>query len=31
MDGLECRVAKNGAVEVKWERFRAGVAEKIVQ
>ena len=31
MDGLECRVAKNGSVEVKWERFRAGVAEKIVQ
>jgi hypothetical protein len=24
-------VAKNGSVEVKWERFRAGVAEKIVQ
>jgi menaquinol-cytochrome c reductase iron-sulfur subunit len=31
MDALECRVAKNGSVEVKWEKFRAGVAEKIVQ
>lgn len=31
MDALECRVAKNGAVEVKWERFRAGVAEKVIQ
>ncbi len=31
MDVLECRVAKNGSVEVKWEKFRAGVAEKIVQ
>ena len=31
MDALECRVAKNGSVEVKWEKFRAGVAEKVVQ
>lgn len=31
MDALECRVAKNGEVEVKWEKFRAGVAEKVVQ
>ena len=31
MDALECRVAKNGSVEVKWEKFRAGVAQKVVQ
>ena len=31
MDALECRVAKNGEVEVKWQKFRAGVAEKVVQ
>lgn len=31
MDALECRVGKNGEVEVKWEKFRAGIAEKVVQ
>jgi menaquinol-cytochrome c reductase iron-sulfur subunit len=31
MDELECRVGRNGRVEVKWQRFRAGVAEKVVQ
>ena len=31
MDALECRVGGNGRVEVKWQRFRAGVAEKVVQ
>lgn len=31
MDALECRVAKNGEVEVKWEKFRAGIAEKVAQ
>jgi len=31
MDALECRVAANGAVEVKWEKFRAGIAGKVVQ
>lgn len=31
MDALECRVAKNGEVEVKWQKFRAGIAEKVVQ
>ncbi|MFM7184679.1 MAG: Rieske (2Fe-2S) protein [Planctomycetota bacterium] len=31
MDALECRVGPNGRVEVKWQRFRAGVAEKVVQ
>jgi Rieske Fe-S protein len=31
MDALECRVAKNGEVEVKWQKFRAGVAAKVEQ
>jgi len=31
MDELECRVGRNGEVEVKWQKFRAGVAEKVVQ
>ena len=31
MDALECRVAKNGEVEVKWQKFRAGVAGKVEQ
>jgi hypothetical protein len=31
MDALECRVAKNGEVEVKWQKFRAGVADKVEQ
>jgi Rieske Fe-S protein len=31
MDDLECRVGGNGQVEVKWQKFRAGVAEKVVQ
>lgn len=31
MDELECRVGGNGQVEVKWQKFRAGVAEKVVQ
>lgn len=31
MDALDCRVGKNGEVEVKWQRFRAGIAGKEVQ
>lgn len=31
MDTLECRVAQNGGVEVKWQKFRAGVADKVEQ
>jgi menaquinol-cytochrome c reductase iron-sulfur subunit len=31
MDALECRVAKNGAVEVLWQKFRAGIAQKVTQ
>jgi len=31
MDALECRVGARGEVEVKWQRFRAGVADKVVQ
>jgi len=31
MDELECRVGGNGQVEVKWQKYRAGVAEKVVQ
>jgi menaquinol-cytochrome c reductase iron-sulfur subunit len=29
MDALECRVGKGGEVEVKFEKFRAGVAAKV--
>lgn len=31
MDSLECRLGGNGEVEVKFERFRAGIAEKEAQ
>jgi Rieske Fe-S protein len=31
MDALECRVGRNGEVEVKWQKFRAGIAGKEVQ
>ncbi|MGI9178029.1 MAG: ubiquinol-cytochrome c reductase iron-sulfur subunit [Pirellulales bacterium] len=31
MDALDCRIDGNGAVEVKWEKFRAGIAGKEVQ
>jgi hypothetical protein len=31
MDALECRVAKNGAVEVLWAKFRTGIAGKVPQ
>jgi Rieske Fe-S protein len=31
MDALECRVAKNGEVEVLWQKFRAGIAAKVTQ
>jgi Rieske Fe-S protein len=31
MDALECRVAKNGEVEVLWQKFRAGIADKVSQ
>jgi Rieske Fe-S protein len=31
MDTLDCRIGGNGAVEVKWEKFRAGIAGKEVQ
>jgi menaquinol-cytochrome c reductase iron-sulfur subunit len=30
MDSLECRVAENGEVAVKWQSFRAGIADKVV-
>lgn len=29
MDSLECRVSQNGEVAVKWQTFRAGIAEKV--
>lgn len=29
MDTLECRVGKNGEIEVKFEKFRAGIADKV--
>jgi Rieske Fe-S protein len=31
MDALECRVAKNGTVEVLWKKFRTGIAGKVPQ
>jgi Rieske Fe-S protein len=31
MDTLECRVAKNGEVEVLFQKFRAGIAAKVAQ
>ncbi len=31
MDGLECRVAEGGAVEVKWENFYTGIAAKVAR
>jgi Rieske Fe-S protein len=31
MDALECRIAKNGAVEVLWAKFRTGIAGKVPQ
>ena len=31
MDGLACRVAAGGAVEVKWENFYTGIAEKVAR
>ena len=31
MDGLECRVGKNGEVAVKWQNFYSGVAEKVAR
>lgn len=30
MDSLECRVGVNGEVAVKWQTFRAGIADKVV-
>jgi menaquinol-cytochrome c reductase iron-sulfur subunit len=30
MDSLECRVGDNGEVAVKWQTFRAGIADKVV-
>jgi menaquinol-cytochrome c reductase iron-sulfur subunit len=30
MDSLECRVGENGDVAVKWQTFRAGIADKVV-
>lgn len=29
MDSLDCRVDRNGEVAVKWQTFRAGIAEKV--
>jgi menaquinol-cytochrome c reductase iron-sulfur subunit len=31
MDGLACRVAANGTVEVKWETFYTGIADKVAR
>ena len=31
MDGLECQVAKNGEVAVKWQNFYTGIAEKVAR
>ena len=31
MDGLECRVAADGTVEVKWENFYSGIADKVAR
>jgi len=31
MDELECEVAADGAIAVRWQKFRAGVAEKVAQ
>ena len=31
MDGLECRVEKNGGVAVKWQNFYTGIAEKVAR
>jgi len=31
MDGLECRVAKNGQITVKWQNFYTGIAEKVAR
>ena len=30
MDSLECRVGEKGEVVVKWQTYRAGIAEKVV-
>jgi len=29
MDALECRVAANGTIEVQWENFYSGIADKV--
>ena len=31
MDGLECRVAKNGQISVKWQNFYTGLADKVAR
>jgi Rieske Fe-S protein len=31
MDGLECRVGKNGEIAVKWQNFYTGIAEKVAR
>jgi len=31
MDDLECSVAKNGSIAVKWQNFYTGVAEKVAR
>jgi menaquinol-cytochrome c reductase iron-sulfur subunit len=31
MDGLDCRVAKNGEITVKWQNFYTGIAEKVAR
>jgi Rieske Fe-S protein len=31
MDGLECRVAQNGEIAVKWQNFYTGIAEKVAR
>jgi len=31
MDALECRVADNGTIEVKWENFYTGIADKVAR
>ena len=31
MDGLECQVAKNGEIAVKWQNFYTGIADKVAR
>jgi menaquinol-cytochrome c reductase iron-sulfur subunit len=31
MDGLECQIAKNGQIAVKWQNYYTGIAEKVAR